>query len=291
MLKELIEGGNLVTVLSLLFSVLVVIGAILFVLLRSKREIEGKVKHGKTEASIKIGGKKEKDETVEKKGEAVKQLSQQEEFDLDKLINHRFFTSVLCQYTTDNCNFNLYDETLRVGVIKDVEEVANFKKLIASRFLNLCLFKVLGEHVRSWITDVVNEVKEKNDFIKVPNTFYTISQYITKYKNEAYKQGKSIEFTHMKKAFYGIPTPFMKRFNNWSESNMNRVYNMISDVLYSTQNTWFAKTIELLDLFEVIFMMLHDQMDATLIILNGEIAHFLKKVKESPDEVEEVNAN
>jgi hypothetical protein len=284
MLKELIESGNLITVLSLLFSIIVVIAAVLFVMLRSRREIEGKVKHGKTEAIIKIGGKNKKAEAVEEE-EVEKKLSQKEEFDLDKLINHRFFTSVLCQYTTDNCNFNLYDETLRVGVITDTEEVSNFKKLIASRYLNLCLFKVLGEHVRIWFPDVVNDLNEKNDFDKVPSTFYTISQYITQYKNEAYRQGKSIEFAHMNQTFYGIPTKFMTRFNNWSESNMNRVYNMISDVLYSTQNNWFAKTIELLDLFEVIFMMLHDQMDATLIILNGEIAIFLKNIKESPDKI------
>jgi hypothetical protein len=55
---------------------------------------------------------------------------------------------------------------------------------------------------------------------------------------------------------------------------------MISDVLYSTQDSWFAKTIELLDLFEIIFLMLHDQMDATLIILNGEMATFIKKIKD-----------
>jgi hypothetical protein len=57
---------------------------------------------------------------------------------------------------------------------------------------------------------------------------------------------------------------------------MNRIYTMISDVLYSAQSNWYTKTIELLDLFEVIFMILHDQMDATLIILNGEIEDFVE---------------
>jgi hypothetical protein len=175
-----------------------------------------------------------------------------------------------------------------MGIIKDPEEISSFKKLLASKYLYLCLFKVLGNNVWQWINDVVNEIKTKNTGEKVPSAFFTISQYITQYKNEAYREGKAIDFKFNDKTFYGIPSKFMTRFNDWSDSNMNRVYDMISSVLYSTQNNWFAKSIELLDLFEVIFIMLHDQMDATLIILNGEITNFIKKLKEkSPNEIEE----
>jgi hypothetical protein len=251
-------------------------------LIKSKREISTTLKHGNTEVGIKVSNGNDKNEEEDTPKESINEAT---ECDLDKLTNHRFFTSILCQYTSDNCAFNLYNETIRLGVIKDDEEMAYFKKMLASKYINKCLFKVLGKHVKKWIDDIVIEVNKTNNITKAPTSFYSISQYITQYKTEAYKESKSIDFKYKNKEFFGIPTKFINRFNAWSDLNMNRVYDMISDVIYSTQNTWFAKTIELLDLFEIIFIMLHDQMDATLIILNGELASFVNKIKEQlPDE-------
>jgi hypothetical protein len=270
--------GDIVPLLRLILGIIVAAIAFLVIAIKTKRNIEGTIKHGDSEASLKLGGIIKKEP---KAGKAAINL----EYDLEKLTLHRFFTSILVQYTADNGIFNLYNETVRLGIIKDTEEMAQFKTLIASKYLNLCLFKALGEHIKKWITDLVNEVSATKAYDKIPKNFFALSQYITKYKNDAYKEGKSIEFKFNDKVFYGIPTKFMHRFNNWSDTNMTRVYNMISDALYSTQNNWFAKTIELLDLFEIIFIILHDQMDSTLIILNGEISNFLKKLKESPDNI------
>jgi hypothetical protein len=269
-----------IVVLGLILGIIITSIVFIIIIIRSKRDIVGTVKHGNSEATLKIikNAKENPEQPITKQILSL-------EFDLEKLTLHRFFTTVLVQYTTDNYMFNLYNETTRLGIIKDTEEIATCKKIIASKYLNLCLFKVLGEHVRIWITDLVNEVSKSHDFNKVPASFFSISQHITQYKTDAYKEGKSIEFKINGKQFYGIPPKFMQRFNNWSDTNMLRVYNMISDALYSTQNNWFAKTIELLDLFEVIFMMLHDQMDSTLIILNGEIANFIKKIKDDPDSI------
>jgi hypothetical protein len=255
------------------------------VISKLKKNVQGILKHGKSEVSLRISeenNNEEKHESHLANQIKVPTLTQDDlNFDLDKLSLHRFFTTVLCQYTSDNCMFNLYDETIRLGIISDSPEVADFKKLLASKYLHACLFRVLGEHVKQWIDDLVVETKRVGiSNKKIPSTFFSISQYVTKYKIEAYKEGKTIEFKFNDKVIYGIPTRFMSRFNEWSDSKMVRVYNMISDVLYSTQNTWFAKTIELLDLFEVIFIMLHDQMDSTLIILNGEISQYLKNMNE-----------
>jgi hypothetical protein len=276
---------KIILVLGLITTSIIAAAILIKIISRSKKDIEGAVQHGNSKISLKVTSGKEDNKADQSKTQLTPAQSQlsinDQNFDLDKLSLHRFFTTVVCQYTTDICIFNLYDETLRIGVINDTEEVANFKKLLASRYLHLCLFKVLGEHVKQWIDDLVAEA-EKIDISsnKIPSTFYTISQYITKYKTEAYKEGKTTEFKYNDKVIYGIPAKFMTRFNEWSDSKMVRVYNMISDVLYSTQNTWFAKTIELLDLFEVIFIMLQDQMDATLIILNGEVTQYLKSLKE-----------
>jgi hypothetical protein len=278
-------SDNIILTLGLVFGIIVTSILLLIIIIKSKRDLVGKVKHGNTEASIKVTRIKNDNDTS--KDSREKPLSPQvneSDFDLDKLSLHRFFTTILPQYTTENYIFNLYDETKRLGMVKDSEEMSNFKKLLASKYLHLCLFKALGEHVKKWITDLVNEVSTTKNYTKIPSNFYVVSQYITKYKTEAYREGKQIEFKFQDKLFYGIPPKFMTRFNNWSDNNMVRVYNMISDVLYSTQNNWFARTIELLDLLEVIFMMLHDQMDATLIILNGEISNFLEKIKNSSSE-------
>jgi hypothetical protein len=278
MFEEIMKSP--VIILGLVLVISIVCAYIVNKLIKSKKEISTTVKHGNTEFGIKVGDKSDEQSSLDNK-------TNTDEYDLDKLTLHRFFTSILCQYTADNCVFNLYNETIRLGIIKDSEEMAFFKKMLASKYLNHCLFKVLGRNIRKWIDDIIVEVNKNKNITKIPNSFYSISQYITEYKTEAYKEGKSVDFKYKNKEFYGIPTKFMTRFNNWSDSSMNRVYNMISDVLYSTQNTWFAKTIELLDLFEVIFMMLHDQMDSTLIILNGELANFVKKIKEElPDENE-----
>jgi hypothetical protein len=272
MLEKILNSQSFV--LGLILLIIIAIGIIINKLIKSKKEISTTLKHGKTEFGIRVGSSGG-DKSESSPGEKVNS----DEYDLDKLTLHRFFTSVLCQYTADNCIFNLYNETIRLEIIKDSEEISYFKKMLASKYLNRCLFKVLGIHVKKWIDDIVVEVTKTKNFTKIPNSFYSISQYIAQYKTEAYKEGKSVDFKYQDKEYYGIPAKFMTRFNNWSDSSMNRVYNMISDVLYSTQNNWFAKTIELLDLFEVIFMMLHDQMDATLIILNGELASFVKKLQ------------
>jgi hypothetical protein len=275
-----------IIILGLILGIMIAVIILILVVIKSKRNIETKIRYKDGEASVKLTDGTTKQSEIaghSQNGPPKGEIINPEKFDLDKLVLHRFFNTVLVQHTSDNCIFNLYNETLRLGIIKDTEEIAQFKKLIASKYLNACLFKVLGEHIKKWIAALVKEVSETEVYDKVPNNFFLISQHITQYKNDAYKEGKTIEFKFNNKVFYGIPTKFMHRFNNWSDTNMTRVYNMISDALYSTQDTWFAKTIELLDLFEVIFIMLHDQMDATLIILNGEIANFLKKIKEESD--------
>jgi hypothetical protein len=273
--------NELIKILILVLGILITVVILTIILIKSKRTISGTVKHGNSEATIEIKRDKKANKSNKTQSNKIQQneIINPDDFDLDKLSLHRFFTTILCQYTTDNSVFPLYNETLRLNIIKDVDEISQFKIMLASKYLHLCLFKVLGELVRKWITSIVEEIGTTKNFNKIPATFYAISQYITQYKNDAYREGKQIEFKWQDKTFYGIPTKFMTRFNNWSDSNMNRVYNMISDVLYSTQNNWFAKSIELLDLFEVIFIMLHDQMDSTLIILNGEITQFLNSIK------------
>jgi hypothetical protein len=275
---------KIIIILSLVFGIALSSAFIVIALIKSKRDFVGKVKHGNTEASIKVIKTDSKNNKSLPKDNLQLQVNESE-YDLDKLSSHRFFTTVLCQYTSENYIFNLYNEALRLGIRNDTEAEAQFKKLAASKYLHLCLFKVLGEHVKKWITDLVDEVSTTKNYTKIPATFYAISQYITQYKTEAYREGMSIEFKFQEKTLYGIPSKFMERFNTWSDANMIRVYNMISDVLYSTQNNWFARTIELLDLLEVIFMMLHDQMDATLTILNGEITSFLKRLNENNIEI------
>jgi hypothetical protein len=282
---------GIIIILFLIF--LIIIGCIIFfsIIIRSRHKFSGSFKHGNTEAKVEFD-KSEKNEikTESKRNEGNNKIIENQDFDFNKLLVHRFFTSTLNKFTSDNCIFELYDETVKMGIKKDTEEISSFKKLIASRYLNNCLFKVLGDNTREWINDLVKEMKGSPDKNKVPDTFYTISQYITKYKKAAYKEGKLIEFEFNDRKFYGIPTKFMKKFNSWSDIRMNKVYTMISDVVYSTQNTWFAKTIELLDLFEVVFMMLHDQMDATLIILNGEIELFLRELSANKEkDFDEIN--
>jgi hypothetical protein len=280
MISKIIESPKSITFLGLILGIIVAGIALVIIILKSKRDVT--LKHGNSEFSLKSSSP----ENRGKEGKAVtkKESKNASGFDLEKLTLHRFFTTVIVQYTTENSLFKLYDETIRLGIIKDSEDIANFKKFIAGKYLNLCLFKTLGEYIKKWVYDIVNEMSEAKDQSKIPESFFSISKYITKYKNDAYNEGKQVKFKYNGKLFNRIPVNFMTRFNKWSDTNMVRVFDMISDVLYSAQENWFAKTIELLDLFEVIFIMLHDQMDSTLIILNGEIADFIKKLKSDMDE-------
>jgi hypothetical protein len=100
-----------VVILGLILLIIVAIGFVIAKVAKSKKEFSGTVKHGNTELGIKIGSDS-KQNSGEEPVKNEDKISQ--EYDLDKLTLHRFFTSVLTQYTSDTCIFNLYDETIRL---------------------------------------------------------------------------------------------------------------------------------------------------------------------------------
>jgi hypothetical protein len=155
--------------------------------------------------------------------------------------------------------------------------MCELKRVFAGKYLRSCLFKVLGEYIKTWVDNICASVEKSNKRNEDPACFFDIAQFLTKYKDAAYREGRSLEFTFKGEQFHGIPAVFMEKFNSWGDENMTRIYSIISDILYSAQNTWFSKAIEMLDTFELIFIILSNEMDGTLMIINGELEAELKR--------------
>lgn len=284
--------GGIISIAILCASVLIAI--ILSIIFGRKIEF-GKDASGKLEVKIsKENNNKESEDKliVNKKTKKNKNTTlveieddvinvSKEKLEIYDIKNHRFFSNTIHKYITNPCKFHLYEAMVSYGVKKESPEIIEFKKMIAAKYLKLCLFEYLKKSFELWVDEICSEVSsEKFDITqdKPPLSFYKIGKYITDYQDNTSSLARSLSFQFKYRSVQGIPEQFIQKFNDWSIKDIVIAQDMIDKVLYNSNLKWQDKIYEVLDMFELILKFISNDVDATLVLLNGELEHYVEEL-------------
>lgn len=264
----------------------IIIAAIVLVLILCKiskktgKPIGVKIGKGDTHVDVSFGKGEEDSDLESSKPSISKNGVKRCSIDFTPILQHRFFTSTLHRYTTETCTFTLYNTMCERGVKKENAELREFKKIIASKYLHKCLFQYICDSIKQWVTAVIAEC-DANEYTindkKPPTSYYNCIEEILNYQEKTKKLAREIVFEFKGHTIRGIPEPFINTFNDWSIKNVETIQRLLQDTIYSNDenSSWFMKMIEILDMFEMIFKYIQCDVDATLVILNGEMERYV----------------
>lgn len=291
---------NLTSVSIVAVSILVTVIIVFFILLivhvkRSGGKASGSVSDGKHSVSFTLenddGTKsKRKNKKSDNKPYSMTKNQTREFLKSELLRTHKFFTLTTNRYTRTFHEFSIYNKLCAKHVKNESQEVINFKKLVAGKYLHECLFKYFCDSLTEWIENMKRDCDEKlandddedlDDFI--PVSYYSCLESFLNYKEETTKLAKSINFEFMDKMIKGIPDKFIDILNDWSMKNINVVSSSLNVVIYSTTaSDWFNHVKEILDIYDIVFALILNDIDATLIILNGEMKKYVEDLLGRP---------
>lgn len=292
---------NLTSVSIVAISILGTVIIVFFILLivhvkRSGGKASGSVSDGKRSVSFTLENdndtkskiKNNKTDNESSSSGAIK--NQTREFLKSELLKtHKFFTLTTNKYTKSFHEFSIYDKLCAKHVKNESQEIIDFKKLIAGKYLHECLFKYFCDSLIGWIENMKKDCNEKlandgedlDDFI--PVSYYSCLESFLNYKEETTKLAKNINFEFMDKIVRGIPDKFIETLNDWSMKNINVVSSSLNVVIYSTTaSDWFNHVKEILDIYDIVFALILNDIDATLIILNGEMKKYVEDLLGRP---------
>lgn len=291
---------NLTSVSIVAVSILGTVIIVFFILLvvhvkRSGGKASGSISDGKHSVSFTLENdndtkSKRKNNKTDNKSSNMVNKNQTREFLKSELLKtHKFFTLTTNRYTKTFHEFSIYDKLCAKHVKNESQEIIDFKKLIAGKYLHECLFKYFCDSLTEWIENMKKDCNEKlandgedlDDFI--PVSYYSCLESFLNYKEETTKLAKNINFEFMDKMVRGIPDKFIEILNDWSMKNINVVSSSLNVVIYSTTaNDWFNHVKEILDIYDIVFALILNDIDATLIILNGEMKKYVEDLLGRP---------
>ena len=207
----------------------------------------------------------------------------------DLCKTYKFFTSTVYQYTQGTHEFSIYDKLCADNIKKESPNVIEFKKLVAGKFIHECLFKYLCDLFTKWVKDMEAECKERIQKAEgdksVPTAYYSCLEQLFKYREEVTRLARNLTFEFKGHVVHGIPEPFIKTLDEWSVKNMNTVNSSLNLVVYSaTNNNWFSNVKEILDIYDITVGMMLNDVDATLVILNGEMKKYVEELLGTKEE-------
>lgn len=234
-------------------------------------------KNGSTEVSAITD---EEDTNKSRKGKSVgKYISYRRDAIINDLKNHKFFSYVKYKYVNNDYDFTFenYELLISHGIKKESERAQRFKKAIASTFLSECVFKYFLDTTESWVNDVIAEYTSQDKTATAFQSFaiYNIIENLLRFTKETTRIASNVKITFEGTTISGIPVDFIKYFCKIVNSDMNNVQDIISSILYTSDTTWYIKINEILDMLELVMIYIKDSIDATLIILNGQIETYL----------------
>ena len=229
--------------------------------------------------NIGFGRRKDKNNNS-KKNDDSKKISINKDAIVSNMMNHRFFTSIKYKYVGIDYNFTFenYEMLIEHGVKDELDELQNFKKLIASHFLSDCIFKYLFDSVKAWVDSVVEEFRSMEDYNEdyIPVSMCDIIEYLVHFTKQTTHMSSQLRLTFNGKIIDGIPNDFVKYFCKIVNKDLNVIQGIISSIIYTTNVPWYSKILEILDLFELVIEYIKDSVDYTLIILNGQLERYLE---------------
>ena len=217
--------------------------------------------------------------SLKKKEDVKKQI-------LLSIQNHKFFSYIKFKYVgvDYNLSFETYEMLIAHGIKVESKELQEFKKLIASRFLSECIFKYLFESVKKWIDDIVREYDASTDEKNfVPITLCDIIEDLVHFTKETTRMSSQVRLTFDNHLIDGIPPDFVKYFCKIVNRDMKTIQEVMSSIIYVTDVSWYNKIIEILDILELVLVYIKDSVDATLVVLNGQLEKYLEELNKETE--------
>ena len=81
----------------------------------------------------------------------------------------------------------------------------------------------------------------------------------------------------------GIPPDFVKYFCKIVNRDMKTIQEVMSSIIYVTDVSWYNKVIEILDILELVLVYIKDSVDATLVVLNGQLEKYLEELNKETE--------
>lgn len=197
------------------------------------------------------------------------------------LYSHKFFSSVKYNFVEKDYDFKFefYDTLLEHGIKKEDNLLVDFKKVTANKFLSNCLFKYINDSTEIWIKSVLEEVvNDKLDDKTIPMSLCDIVENLVHFTKETTRIASTIKFTYRNKIIDGIPEDFVKCFCNTVNRDIETIQRLFSSIIYTSNNTWYNKMIEILDVYELGLVYIKNSVDSTLVIMNGQMEKYVKNL-------------
>lgn len=234
-------------------------------------------KHGKL-INLNIGSKKgnndNKRTTVNMSIDNLTQL----------LCSHKFFSSVKYEFVEKDYEFtfSLYDTLLDHGIKNEEQLLVDFKKSLANKFLSDCLFKYLNESTKSWIKNILIDYSKasESDIVKenyMPESMCDIIENLVHFSKETKHLAENLRFSFRNKTINGIPVEFVDCFCKTVNKSITSIQQLFSSIIYTTNNSWVEKIIEILDIYELALDYIKNSVDSTLVIMNGQMKKYVDK--------------
>jgi hypothetical protein len=151
-----------------------------------------------------------------------------------------------------------------LSVFKGSEE----KKIITKAFFERCEIPVFRERLKDFVTSI-EETSEDNKL----TTLYTLPELLYQWVDECEQKALSIKIDFNDgSCIYGIPKVFLDRFGKINRDHIQLTYDKIKSIMFSSfYRTWQIRTIVILELFDVMFSIKRDDVQKTMLSLNGEL--------------------
>lgn len=213
-----------------------------------------------------------------------------EDFFVHQIQNHRFFSAVQYKYVDVDYGFEfeIYSLLLSHKIKNESEELIEFKKLIATRFLSDCIFKFLRDTMQKYVKDVLNEYydKRRNGEIYASNSSVMcgVIENIMHFTKTVTHLASQTTFKYKNKTIEGIPPDFVKYFCRVISKDINALSSTLSNIIYGTTSPWYIKINEILDFLELVIVYIKESVDSTLVVLNGQLQKFVDEILKEDDD-------
>ena len=201
------------------------------------------------------------------------------------LYSHKFFSSVKYEFVEKDFEFtfSLYDTLIEHGVKSEDSLMVDFKKTLANKFLSDCLFKYLNESTKSWIKSVISDYssaseKDTSKSTYMPESMCDIIENLVHFSKETTNLAANLRISFKGKTINGIPVEFIDCFCKTVNKSISSIQQLFSSIIYTSNNSWIEKIIEILDIYELALDYIKNSVDSTLVIMNGQMKKYVDKM-------------
>lgn len=207
-----------------------------------------------------------------------------EDFFVQQIQNHRFFSAVQYKYVDVDYGFEfeIYGLLLSHKIKTESEDLIEFKKLVATRFLSDCIFKFLRDTMQKYVKDVLNEYYEKRrngeSYSSNSAVMCGVIENVMHFTKTVTHLASQTTFKYKNKTIEGIPPDFVKYFCRVISKDINILSSTFSNIIYGTSSPWYIKINEILDFLELVIVYIKESVDSTLVVLNGQLQKFVNDI-------------